>query len=158
MFLGILPDRSISNPPAESLTVKLGRRMHAYDVRLHQYLGETDTVRSGILPAEAKLLAFLPERIQGMNLSLSRPSGNPGDIIELKGSLLPVSLKDSRLVVRIEVYLDGKIQEAFTKNLAFNGSFTYPIPLALNQQKGDYTVKVAEMISGYTQELRFSVK
>jgi len=158
MFLGILPDRAISNPPAESLTVKLGRRMHAYDVRLHQYLGETDTVRSGILPAEAKLLAFLPERIQGMNLSLSRPSGNPGDIIELKGSLLPVSLKDSRLVVRIEVYLDGKIQEAFTKNLAFNGSFTYPIPLALNQQKGDYTVKVAEMISGYTQELRFSVK
>lgn len=158
MFLGMLPDRALGNPPGEDLTVKLGRKCHAYDVRRHQYLGETDTVRSGILPTEAKLLAFLPEQIKGLNVSLSKETGKPGDVVELKGSLLPASLKDSRLVVRIEVSKDGKEMEAYTKNAAFQGDFTYPIPLALNQEKGTYRVKVTEIISGYTQEATFNVK
>jgi hypothetical protein len=153
MFLGILPDRALNNPPAEALVLKRHAKAHVYDVRRRQYLGEADTVRTGILPAEAKLLAFLPERIAGLNLSLSKPTGKPGDVLELTGSLLPASLKDSRLVVRIEVTKDGRVQEAYTKNLAFNGSFTYPIPLALNQDQGEYRVKVTEVISGHTQEM-----
>ena len=158
VFLGVLPDRALNNPPGEELTVKLGRKSHVYDVRRHQYLGETDTVRTGILPVEAKLLAFLPERIAALNVALARETGKPGDVLELKGAILPASLSDSRLVVRIEVTRDGKLQEAYTKNLAFQGSFTYPIPLALNQAKGEYRVKVAEVISGYTQEVMFNVK
>lgn len=158
MFLGMLPDRALNNPPGENLTVKLARKCHVYDVRRHQYLGETDTVLTGILPVEAKLLAFLPERIEGLNVALPKATGRPGDVLDLKGAILPMSLKDIRLVVRIEVSKDGKVQEAYTKNLAFQGDFTDPIPLALNQEKGEYRVKVMEIISGYTQEMKFIVK
>lgn len=158
VFLGILPDRTMNNPPGQNLTVKLGGKAHAYDVRRHQYLGETDALRTGILPAEAKLLAFLTERIGGLNVSLSKETGKPGEVVELKGSILPASLKDSRLVVHIEVSRDGKPLEAHTKNLAFQGSFSHPIPLALNQERGVYRVKIMEIISGYTQEVKFSVK
>jgi hypothetical protein len=156
VFLGLLPDRALNNPPGEELTVKLGSLAHVYDVRRHQYLGQTDMVRTGVLPAEAKLLAFLPERIEGLNVSLSKPTGQPGDVLELQGSLLPASLKDSRMVIRIEVTRDGQLQEAFTKNLAFQGHFTHPLPLALNQPQGSYRVKVTEVISGYTQDVTFS--
>ncbi|MCY2996344.1 MAG: hypothetical protein NTY19_52135 [Planctomycetota bacterium] len=55
-FLGILPDRAMGNPPAEALVVKLSAQAHVYDVRRRQYLGHTDLLRTGILPAEAKLL------------------------------------------------------------------------------------------------------
>jgi len=157
-FLGVLPDRALSTPPGEDLTVELDRKRHVYDVRRRQYLGETDLVRTGILPAEAKLLAFLPERIEGLNVSLTRETGKPGDLVEFRGALLPASLADSRLVVRIEVLKDGKARAAHTKNLAFQGRFTYPIPLALNQDRGEYRVRVTEVISGYTQELTFSVE
>ncbi|HOL21324.1 MAG TPA: beta-galactosidase [bacterium] len=158
LFLGILPDRTINNPPGESITIKLGNKMHVYDVRLHKYLGETDRVQTGILPSEAKLLAFLPARIDCLNLSLSKYTARPGDVIEVKGSLAPASLKSSTMVARIEVSLNGEIQDAYTKNLDFQGNFTYPIPLALNQQRGEYIVKVMELVSGYTQELKFNVK
>jgi ribosomal protein S27E len=158
VFLGVLPDRALNNPPGEDLTVKLGRKYHAYDVRRRQYLGETDTLKTGILPVEAKLLAFLPERVVGLNVSLAKTIGKPGDVLELKGAILPASLQDSNLVVRIEVTRDGKVQAAYTKNLSFQGSFASPIPLALNQEKGDYRVKVMEVISGHTQELTFTVK
>ena len=158
LFLGILPDRALNNPPAENLVVKLGHKFHVYNVRQQQYLGETDTLKTGILPTETKLLAFLPERISGLNVSLSKATGKPGDVLELKGSLLPASLQDCKLVVRIAVTRDGKLQEAYTKNLAFQGSFTYPLPLALNQEQGLYSVKVTEVISGYTQDATFRVK
>jgi len=72
--------------------------------------------------------------------------------------LAPASLKDCRMVVRIEVFRNGTVQEAYTKDLAFEGSFTHPIPLALNQEKGSYRVRVTEVISGFTQELPFDVR
>ncbi len=158
IFLGIIPDRTLNNPPGEKLTVKLKSQMHVYDVRRQQYLGKTDLLKSAILLNEAKLLAFLPERIEGLNISLSKKSGRPGDVMEISGELLPKSLKDSKMVVRIEITKNGKIQEAYTKNLSFNGSFTYPIPLALNQMSGNYHVKISEIISGYTQEIVYVVE
>ncbi len=158
VFLGLIPDRALNTPPAESLTVLLNAPRHVYDVRRRQYLGETATVRTGILPAEAKLLALLPERLQGLNVSLSQATAKPGDLLELTGSVLPASLKDSRLVVRLEVSREGRMQEAYTKNLACNGSFTHPLPLALNQAPGTYRVRVTEIISGYTQEVAFTVR
>ncbi len=156
-FLGILADRTLKSPPGQDVVVKLTAGAHVYDVRRHQYLGHTDTLRTGILPAEPKLLALMPERIEGLNVSLSAQTAEPGATVELRGSVVPASLKDSRLVVRIEVSRDGRIQEAYTKNLAFEGSFTYPIPLALNQEKGPYRVKVTEVISGHTRDVTFNV-
>jgi hypothetical protein len=157
-FLGLLPDRALDNPPAEALVVRLTAPTHVYDVRRQQYLGETAAVRTGILPAEAKLLAFLPERIEGLNLSLSRDSARPGDVLTLAGALLPATLQDCRLVVRIEVTRDGRREEAYTRNVAFQGTFSYPIPLALNQTKGEYVVRATDVISGNTRELPFRVK
>jgi hypothetical protein len=157
MLVGLIPDRALNSPPGENLVVKLSRPVHVYDVRRQQYLGETATVRTGILASEAKLLAFLPERIQGLNLSLSQAAGRPGEMLELRGALLPASLKDCRLVVHLEVLREGQVQEAYTQNLAFSGDFSHPLPLALNQAPGTYRVRVTEIISGHTQEVVFNV-
>ena len=157
ILLGLIAERALNQPPGEPIAVKLAHKFHAYDVRRHQYLGETDMVQTGLLPTEPKLLALLPERIAGLNVSLSNTTATAGDVLELEGSLLPASLKDIRMVVRIEVEKDGRLQEAYTKNLAFQGGFAHPIPLALNQGKGQYVVRVREMIAGFAAEARFMV-
>lgn len=157
VFLGVIPDRILSDPPGEDLVVKLARKCQVYDVRRKQYLGETDTVRTGILPTEAKLLAFLPERIEGIKVSLSKETCKPGDVLVLRGALLPASLKDSHMTVQIEVTRGNAAQPAYTKNIAFQGAFDYPIPLALNQEKGQYSIRVTEVITGYTQRISFTV-
>jgi hypothetical protein len=158
MLLGLILDNAYRNPPGEELTLKLKRTWHVYDVRRHQYLGETTCVQTGILPCEPKLLAFLPERMEAMQVSLAKQKYKPGDVVELKGAPLPASLKDIRFAVRIEVSKGGKVQEAYTKNVVVQGGFAHSIPLALNQEKGVYHAVTTEIISGYTQEVEFTVR
>lgn len=157
-FLGIVPDRALGHPPAEALVLKLTAKAHVYDVRRRQYLGHTDSLRTGILPAEAKLLALLPERIDGLNVSLSKEVGHAGEVLELSCSVTPASLQDCRLIVRVEVFRNGSVQQAYTKNLPMAGRFTHPLPLALNQEQGPYRVRLTEVISGFTQEASFEVQ
>ena len=72
--------------------------------------------------------------------------------------LLPASLSDCRFAARVEVLKDGKEVESLTRNIGFQGSFVFPIPLALNKAKGDYQVRVTEVVTGSTQTLSFNVK
>ena len=158
IFLGLIPDKAISDPPGEMLTVKLGKKYHAYDVRRKQYLGETDIIKTGILPTEARLFAFLPERIDGLKLDLEKKSFKQGETVEVKCSILPNSLNDIKFTVRIEVMKDNRVIECFTKNIAVQGEGVYHFPLALNQDIGEYQIKVTEVISGFTQDISFNVK
>ncbi|MBI4027806.1 MAG: beta-galactosidase, partial [Verrucomicrobia bacterium] len=80
-FLGLLPERAQRDPPGLALTVKLQQPRHVYDVRHRQYLGETAVVQTGLLPTEAKLLAFLPERIEGLQVAIGRRIVKPGDTV-----------------------------------------------------------------------------
>ncbi len=158
VFLGLIPDKTISDPPGDMLYIKSAKKHHAYDVRRKQYLGETDRIETGIAAVEPRLFAFLPERIDGLSLNLNGKEFEPGETVELKCTMLPNSLKDSRFAVRIEVTKDGKPLEYFTKNIAVQGKAIYPIPLALNQEKGEYHVRATEVISGFTQEISFKVE
>ena len=79
----------MGNPLAEALVVKLDAKAHIDDVRRRPYLGHTDSLRTGILPAEAKLLALLPDRIVGLNVSLSQDAGQAGEVLELLGTVVP---------------------------------------------------------------------
>ena len=158
IFLGVLADRTCSDPPGEELLIKLNRAFHVYDVRRHQYLGETDSVHTGILPCEPKLLAFLPERLAGLEVSLAKDAYKPGDVVELRGTLFPSTLKDVSTVVHVDVLHEGKALEAHACNVAFQGALDHPIPLSLNQDKGYYEIRTTEVISGYAQTLKFEVK
>ena len=149
----------MADPPGEEFVLKTDRKMHVYNVRLHSYLGFTDSVTAGILPAQAKLLALLPERVEeGLALECGKKTYRPGEVVTLKIRTLPDGLKAVNLAVRVELLRDGRAIEAYTKKLAVKGATTHHIPLALNEARGEYTARLTEIISGRRQELRLTVR
>ena len=158
IFLGLLPDVTQPDPPGAETHVKLDAKYHVYDVRRHQYLGYTDALDLGLLPAQAVVLALLPQRIESLSVAMDKPTCAPGDVIAVKGALAPATLKDSQFVVHVEVTKDGKPVECWTKNVSFRQSFAYPLPVALNAAPGAYQVKVTEVITGRTEQTGFTVK
>ena len=159
MFVGVLPDKTVADPPGEEFILKTDRKMHVYNVRLHSYLGYADSVTAGILPAQAKLLALLPARVEdGLALECRKTEYRPGEAVTLEIKTLPDTLKAVTLAVRIELLRDAGAIEAYTKKLAVKGATTHRIPLALNQAKGEYTVRLTEVISGQRQEVKLTVR
>jgi beta-galactosidase len=158
MFLGILPDVTIPDPPGSETHLKLDGKYHVYDVRRHQYLGYGDAFDLGIIPAQAVLLALLPQRIESLSVSVDKAACAPGEAVTLKGQLAPASLKDSQFVVHVEVYKEGKPLDWLTRNVSFKQAFAYPLPMALNAERGTYQVKATEVVTGVTEEARFIVK
>ena len=56
------------------------------------------------------------------------------------------------------VLKDGQEQKEHTRNVPFQGDFEHVVPLALNQEKGDYTVRATEIITGYRADAVFRVE
>lgn len=71
---------------------------------------------------------------------------------------MPDALKEVSLAVRVEVLKDNKVIAAYTKKLVVKGNATHHIPLALNQEKAEYILRVTEIISGQRQEMRIAVR
>ncbi len=159
MLVGVLPDKTVADPPGEEFILKLDRKMHAYNVRQQTYLGYTDMVAAGILPAQAKLLALLPARVEdGLVVKIGKQDYRPGDAVAVEIATIPAALQHVALAVRLEVLQDNHVIAAYTKKLAVKGVTSHHIPLALNQKKGEYTLRLTEVISGQQQELRFTVR
>jgi hypothetical protein len=158
LLLGIIPDMSIKSPPGSKACIKLEREYCVYNVRRQKYMGRVSSFEIGINKNRAKLYAMLPERIEGINASLNKFEFEPGENVLLKGAIEPSELEACSLVARITVSRSGEELKCFSKNLAYKGAFSYVIPLALNQKSGTYKVSVEDIISGYTRELKFTVK
>ncbi len=157
-FLGILPGHTVKDPPGHEAVICLQEPRHVYNVRQRHYLGFTNRVDIGIVPNRAKLFAFLPHQIQGLNLSLDRNIAARGEAVVIRGGILPAALGKISLVVRARVTGPGGEVAALTRNLAFRGEFSYTVPIALNQEPGPYTVRFEEKISGYVAEVSFVVR
>ena len=157
MFVGVLPDQTIADPPGEEFILKTDKKMYIYNVRMHSYLGFSDSVVAGILPAQAKLFALLPARIDGLALESRKTEYRPGEVVMLDIKTMPDAFQDVALAVRLEVLNDNRVIPAYTKKLAVKGAASHPVPLALNQEEGAYTLRLTEIISGHQQEMTIAV-
>lgn len=158
LFVGVLPDKTVPDPPGEEFLLKTAKPMHAYNVRTHAYLGQSTAITAGILSTQPKLFALLPERIEGLAVTADKTTRRPGEAVLLDIKSLPEPLKDVSLAVRVEVLKDGKVIEAHTKNITVKATARHPIAFALNQEPGEYTVRLTEVISGQRQEVNIRVE
>ena len=125
------------NPKAREIRFQFPVSGHIYDALTGSYLGKGDTVTRTLSRMHSALFLVAPERfdkpivkVSGMTLDIQNKSGND-------------------TVYRIEVISPaGKKLDCYTQKLiAKNGKGQYHIPFALSDAKGDYTVKVIEVIS-----------
>lgn len=125
------------NPKAREIRFQFPVSGHIYDALTGSYLGKGDTVTRTLSRMHSALFLVAPERfdkpivkVSGMTLDIQNKSGND-------------------TVYRIEVISPaGKKLDCYTQKLITkNGKGQYHIPFALSDAKGDYTVKVIEVIS-----------
>jgi len=140
-------------------SVLLPQSYHIYDVRRHDYLGFADQFKTGLVKARAKVFAFLPCKIAGLNLSLSSERMKQGDVLKIRVQVKPAEAKNCGLGVRLTITgPDGEEVEEYGRTLVIKGGqIETAIALALDEPEGAYEVKATEVVSGLQGQVKYTV-
>ena len=158
-YLCFLGQKAVDPPDGEA-TLVMSEKRHVYDVLRQSYLGFTDKFQTGVVPAVPKIFAALPAKIQGLDLTVDKPVARPGAAVSVSATLAPPELKGCGLCMRFDLTgPDGKRIEHYSGKVVSNsGAFTWTVPLALNDVKGEYQVTVEEIASGLSKTVTFKVE
>ncbi len=132
----------------EDVTLALGRPWHAYDIRAGKYLGETDIIRESLPRATAKAYALLPYKVNAVTVS------GRGQFARGETAVFPITVvadgQPGKHVVRLTVAgPDGKERPLYARNLVAPGGKTEAvIPLAWNDQEGEWTITAKDVATG----------
>lgn len=140
-----------------SVRLKLPAEYYAYDVRRAKPLGRKTELAITIDPYEPVLLAFSATPLPALRVSSPRRIAR-GEIahIALAYDGGPVAGKP---VVRVDV-LDpsGRAMLDYSANVVLSGAAgEHPVPLAVSDAAGRWTVRVKDLLSGQRQEVAIEV-
>jgi hypothetical protein len=143
-------DATRPNPPDEPETVelKLPRPYEVYDVRAQRALGHTARPKVAIASV-APVVLVLSERPLPEPSIAGPPSVHAGDRAQFRISLNGKSAAALN-VFHIEVVdPDGTAVPYYGSNLlAANGTASYTLPLAINDQAGAWTIRTIDLLTG----------
>ena len=151
------PDSHTTDFTKEENRVKivLPEGKNIYEVRTHKYLGRSNTIITTLFPGEVKIFALLPYKRKAINVDGKLTASGQ---ISYRIKLVNTLGKKSAGIVRLEVYSEGKLKEWYTKNLKVSGVYKGKIPLALNERKGKWKLKVIDIITGREDEKEIQFK
>lgn len=158
-YVCLLRDYSIKDLSKKEVILKFSYKAHIYDVRENKYYGNTDEIKSDISPARAKVFALVPYQITGIGLSLNSKKYNQGETLSYKVKIKGSTDNLSTHAVRLElVNPQGQIVKYYSENLLTKED-TYPgrISLSLNEKKGEWKLRVKDVVSGKVAEKGFTV-
>jgi len=132
---------------------------HMYDMREGRYAGKVKRIEveaSGSFPA---LVAISPYKIEAVEASADKPAVAPGQAVKVAAKV-KASARPGVHALNFRVYApDGEERRYYGDTLfGAGGGATLTIPTALNEAKGKWTVKVADLASGATGEAAFEIK
>lgn len=130
---------------------------YIYDVRQKKYFGKCQKLNTVLHSSTAQLLAFLPYQVGKLigNAEIVESSGIrelhvDGELLDSNKS--PVSGK--HVIVANVFGPDGKERKYYkTETFTKDGRFQINVPLALNDPKGRWRVKLEDVVSGASLEL-----
>ena len=147
-------DASLGKVAKQELTIRLGEKMHVNDVRTGESLGETDTVKTSIMVGGALVLG-LTKTANAVEVS--------GPAAATLGDQVAFAIKSSdagKHLVRCHFSgPDGAFLPAYARNVVVEGG-TGKVVLAsaLNDAAGNYTLKVADVVTGASAETKVTLK
>ena len=141
------------------LEIRLPAKKHVYDLRARSYLGETRRVRTRVRQGRANFLAALPYAIQGLALSSDNETPEPGTALTVSIALEATGDVEATHVVHAEVFAPDGIPAPWGSRVVLlpAGKGTLSIPIAWNDTPGDWRVRVTELFSRKTAELRWKI-
>ncbi|HUU29497.1 MAG TPA: beta-galactosidase [archaeon] len=129
---------------------------HIYDVRKGLYLGHTGRIHASLATGEPALFALLPERPGKLSLQVPEKVV-PGERLHFRVSLSDsANLHDVALIEVIDP--QGRRHELYSTRIDLDhGSGEGSFPVALDDSRGRWMIRVKEVISGAGSEAFFDV-
>ncbi|RKZ93362.1 MAG: hypothetical protein DRQ43_08210, partial [Gammaproteobacteria bacterium] len=155
-LLGLLPTKSGKN---EEINLHVDQSVHLYDIRNKKYLGEGKEFKISLKASVPELYGLVSGKIE--NIKVDAPASiHPGEKVELNFEMIGSGISDLKSVVRVDAFNpDGKTMNYYSKNCDItNGSGSYSFNLALNDQPGNWKIRLTEVISGIEKEVVINVK
>ena len=143
-----------------TLAVEFQQPAHLYDLRGHNYLGQTATVTQEFKPGEMHVYALLDYKVAGLQATLSTATAKRGDNLRLACVVTTADGNQPDLhALRVQVTgPDGQRLPAYRKVLfAPDGKAQMDIPLAFDEPLGKHAVNILDVISGSTATATFTV-
>ncbi len=138
---------------------RFGRMSHVYDLRARKYLGRTDAVQTTLAPGDTALYALLPYRVLRVEASVPAQAA-PGADLPITARVIPDAGRPGDHVVHLELINPaGESAQHYTRNLlALGGRLKTTIPLALNEARGRWTIRIRDVLSGCAGEVAFACR
>ncbi len=137
--------------------VTLPRKMHVYDLRSRQYLGNTNAFDTDILPCRATFFALTPTEVRPAEFSLAPPSLERG---LLGKAHLRCGMSNGLSATLVTATTpDGKEADWLRRVVMVppDGA-SIPLPIAFNDPAGQWTLRATELFSNKTTAATFVVK
>ncbi|CAL1518506.1 beta-galactosidase trimerization domain-containing protein [Chitinophaga sp. MM2321] len=155
-LLGLLPEESITDT---NIVIHLKERVHLYDIRNDHYLGEGSSFPLSVTPGVPVLLGLLKDKVDGITVQ-APAEVKPGEQVSCR---LQCSGNNKMLlhsVAVVKVYNPvGELMDIYSGNCNIDGNNgVFSFTTALNDVRGEWTVKVKEVISGVVTEAKIKVQ
>jgi len=154
-YIGFMPLESRAD-----VQLTFYRRSHLYDMRTRQYLGQTDTCRTDLEDARAKLYALLPYRVDSVALELDATGCLPGDVLTYRVKIENAGQGAGNQCVRMQLFdATGTACRWADRNVlsgAQQMQGTMQIPF--NAAPGQWKITATEAVTGKTVDRKFTVE
>ncbi|MDP7248459.1 MAG: beta-galactosidase [Planctomycetota bacterium] len=146
-----------------SETVTLNESAHIYEIVQGRYLGHGNKIepKYGVLDI-GRIYSYLPYRIEKIEAALDKQTWKAGERVTFNCSLKassPLEERDAH-VVRVEVWDSTNKERKFYRYFiqAPGGSGKGEVPLAVNDPKGTWKLKLTDVATGIATERSFRVE
>lgn len=169
-YVGILPryfggrysqslaPTSVAEQKTEQASAMLPEIGHVYDVRVGEYLGETDRIDMTLTTGIARLYAVLPYRVRGVSVE-APAEASVGRTLSVGVEVEAGNAHVGNHVVHIELAREGeKAIKPYARNVVTaDGAGSVDFLLPLNAPAGRWLLTVTDVISGKVETRSVSV-
>ena len=150
----VYKDANLGTMVREDITIRLPRKASVSNIITGELIGETDAIRTSITAGAALLFGLTPSQV---SMSLSGPSvGRRGEPLTYEIKATP----GGKHLVRCHLFApDGSFLPVYAKNILIDGAAgKVTIATAYNDTPGNYTLRVADVVSSATTSTGFLLK
>ena len=142
------------------VSVRFDGTREVYNIRAGKHLGKAKVDTATLDPVAPLCYALLPYRVTGVDVQMAS-SAKRGEMIPVRCTVRTAGGGElARHVLRVDVlWPDGSLRTYYSRNLETSaGKAEMTIPLALNDAKGTWRVRVKDIATGATAEKNFQVE
>ncbi|MEN6545050.1 MAG: beta-galactosidase [Armatimonadia bacterium] len=143
---------------SDPVRVNFGQTAHVYDMRARKYLGQVASTQLALPPGDTALYACLPYSVSAMRVTVPAKLAPGGELAV--AAKLTADGKPGDHVFHVELISpQGQaVWQYRTNHLAPAGTLNVRLPLALNEARGQWTVKVRDVLTGVEGEGKVRVE